>query len=52
MQPDRTAELVRLLDRRILVLDGAMGTMIQQAKLGEDDFRGPATCGLHGHAHE
>lgn len=27
------------LKKRILVLDGAMGTMIQQYKLGEDDFR-------------
>jgi 5-methyltetrahydrofolate--homocysteine methyltransferase len=37
---------------RILVLDGAMGTMIQQLKLGEADFRGPVACGLHGHAHD
>ena len=29
-----------LLRRRILVLDGAMGTMIQQYKLGEADYRG------------
>ena len=29
-----------LLEERILVLDGAMGTMIQQYKLGEEDFRG------------
>ncbi|ALO46118.1 Methionine synthase [Pseudohongiella spirulinae] len=28
------------LSKRILVLDGAMGTMIQAAKLGESDFRG------------
>ena len=40
MQPDRTDELRRLLDRRILVLDGAMGTMVQQCHLGEADFRG------------
>ncbi len=33
-------EFVRLLAERILVLDGAMGTMIQQYKLGEKDFRG------------
>jgi methionine synthase I (cobalamin-dependent) len=31
MQPDRTAELTALLRRRILVLDGAMGTQIQHA---------------------
>ncbi len=30
----------RLLADRILVLDGAMGTMIQRHGLGEDDFRG------------
>jgi 5-methyltetrahydrofolate--homocysteine methyltransferase len=34
------AEFARLLGERILVLDGAMGTMIQQYKLGETDFRG------------
>ena len=28
------------LKKRILVLDGAMGTMIQQHKLTEEDFRG------------
>jgi 5-methyltetrahydrofolate--homocysteine methyltransferase len=28
------------MSRRILVLDGAMGTMIQRYKLGEDAFRG------------
>ena len=35
MQADRTAELQSLLTHRILILDGAMGTMIQQHKLGE-----------------
>lgn len=34
------AEFVRLLTQRIVVLDGAMGTMIQQHKLTETDFRG------------
>ncbi len=29
-----------LLQERILILDGAMGTMIQQRKLDESDFRG------------
>ena len=28
------------LEKRILVLDGAMGTMIQMRELVEDDFRG------------
>ncbi|PJA07225.1 MAG: methionine synthase, partial [Flavobacteriales bacterium CG_4_10_14_0_2_um_filter_32_8] len=29
-----------ILNKRILVLDGAMGTMIQRYKLSEEDFRG------------
>ncbi len=29
-----------LLAKRILILDGAMGTMIQQYKLSEQDYRG------------
>jgi 5-methyltetrahydrofolate--homocysteine methyltransferase len=32
--------LKKLMKERILVLDGAMGTMIQQYKLSEGDFRG------------
>jgi 5-methyltetrahydrofolate--homocysteine methyltransferase len=32
--------LEQLLAERILILDGAMGTMIQARKLGEGDFRG------------
>ncbi|AMD49031.1 methionine synthase [Bordetella holmesii] len=36
----RGAEFVRLLSERILILDGAMGTMIQRYKLSEADFRG------------
>src|SRR5882757_3521102 len=39
-QPDRTEELRHLLDRRILILDGAMGTMIQRYRLDEAGFRG------------
>ncbi|MBV8516829.1 MAG: methionine synthase [Acidobacteria bacterium] len=39
-QPDRTDELRRLLSERILVLDGAMGTMIQRYRLQESDYRG------------
>ncbi|HVU49443.1 MAG TPA: methionine synthase [Polyangia bacterium] len=34
------AVLRRLLAERILILDGAMGTMIQRHKLGEADYRG------------
>ena len=28
------------LEKRILILDGAMGTMIQARKLSENEFRG------------
>ena len=49
MQPDRTAQLEALLEKRILVLDGAMGTMIQGYRLGEAEYRG--TC-FAGHAHD
>ncbi len=37
---DRRAQLEALLAERILVLDGAMGTMLQAAGLGEAEFRG------------
>ncbi|MDR3054015.1 MAG: methionine synthase [Zoogloeaceae bacterium] len=40
MQADRTAELTTLLQQRLLILDGAMGTMIQQYGLTEADYRG------------
>mgnify|MGYP003337138157 CR=1 FL=1 len=33
-------QLRELMSRRILVLDGAMGTMIQRYKLSESDYRG------------
>ncbi|MBA3658000.1 MAG: methionine synthase [Gemmatimonadales bacterium] len=36
----RLAELEPLLAQRILVLDGAMGTMIQRHRLGEAEYRG------------
>jgi 5-methyltetrahydrofolate--homocysteine methyltransferase len=37
---DKTQQLSQLLSERILVLDGAMGTMIQRYELGEADYRG------------
>ena len=37
---NRTELLEKALKERILVLDGAMGTMIQRHKLEEDDYRG------------
>ncbi|NHA15025.1 methionine synthase [Thioalkalivibrio sp. XN279] len=39
-QPDRSAELAELMRRRILLLDGATGTLMQERKLVEADFRG------------
>ena len=30
----------RILKEKILILDGPMGTMIQEKKLDENDFRG------------
>jgi 5-methyltetrahydrofolate--homocysteine methyltransferase len=41
----RLSELTPLLARRILVLDGAMGTMIQSYGLGEPDYRGERFAG-------
>lgn len=40
LHPDRVARLHEALGRRILLLDGAMGTMIQQYGLEEADYRG------------
>src|ERR1700730_6675505 len=33
-------DIVDALNQRILILDGAMGTMVQQYKLKEEDYRG------------
>ena len=49
MQPDRTSELSALLARRLLILDGAMGTMIQRHGLREADYRGER---LKDHPHD
>ncbi|MGA2855074.1 MAG: homocysteine S-methyltransferase family protein, partial [Verrucomicrobiota bacterium] len=38
--PDRIEHLQRLLRERIVIIDGAMGTMIQRHKLDEAAFRG------------
>ncbi|MDO8932507.1 MAG: homocysteine S-methyltransferase family protein, partial [Rhodocyclaceae bacterium] len=40
MQPDRTTELRAILAQRLLILDGAMGTMVQRHGLVEADYRG------------
>ena len=39
-RPDRVARLTEALSRRILVIDGAMGTMIQRHELDEAGYRG------------
>src|SRR5213596_4405199 len=38
--PDKIHPLEELLHQRVVVLDGAMGTMIQRRKLSEHDYRG------------
>ena len=40
LHPDRVAALESALAERILVIDGAMGTMIQRHRLEESDYRG------------
>ena len=49
MQADRTNELSALLAERLLILDGAMGTMIQRHGLQEADYRGER---LKDHPHD
>ncbi|HUP48879.1 MAG TPA: homocysteine S-methyltransferase family protein, partial [Thermoanaerobaculia bacterium] len=44
-QPDRSVEIRELLKKRILVIDGAMGTMIQRYSLDEAAFRGERFAG-------
>jgi 5-methyltetrahydrofolate--homocysteine methyltransferase len=46
--PDRIEHLQRLLSERIVIIDGAMGTMIQQHKLDEAAFRGARFADWHG----
>ena len=43
----RAAELPRILRERIVILDGAMGTMIQRYKLTEADYRGERFAAHH-----
>jgi 5-methyltetrahydrofolate--homocysteine methyltransferase len=44
---DRTEELRAIMSDRILVLDGATGTMLQSRDLGPDDFGGPELEGCN-----
>ena len=47
--PDRRDELIALMRERILVLDGAMGTMLQSRDLTAADFGGPELEGCNEH---
>ncbi|HEV8458337.1 MAG TPA: methionine synthase [Methylomirabilota bacterium] len=47
--PERSARLAEAFRGRILVLDGAMGTMIQSRNLGAADFRGAQYEGCNEH---
>ncbi|MGA8045298.1 MAG: methionine synthase [Dermatophilaceae bacterium] len=40
LRPDATASLTAALRERLLVMDGAMGTLVQGLGLGETDYRG------------
>jgi len=55
LNPKRVAALETALARRILVIDGAMGTMLQNYKLDEDGYRGErfarGHAGTHAHGH-
>jgi 5-methyltetrahydrofolate--homocysteine methyltransferase len=44
---DTTEQLEELLTERVLILDGAMGTMIQRYKLTEEEVRGERFRGHH-----
>ncbi|HEU6449417.1 MAG TPA: methionine synthase [Verrucomicrobiae bacterium] len=46
--PDKIGHLQKLLGERIVTIDGAMGTMIQQRKLTEKDYRGTKFDGWGG----
>lgn len=39
LHPERAAKLTAALRERILIIDGAMGTMIQRHDLQESDYR-------------
>ncbi|WP_115049043.1 homocysteine S-methyltransferase family protein [Xanthomonas arboricola] len=45
LHPERAARLTAALAERILVIDGAMGTMIQRHDLQEPDYRGTRFAG-------
>lgn len=44
---DKTTQLTNLLNDRILIMDGAMGSMLQQYQLSEADFRAERFADFH-----
>ena len=44
---ERLNQLNTLLEQRVVILDGAMGTMIQNQNLSEEDFRGERFADYH-----
>ncbi len=53
LHPDRAQKLLDALAQRILIIDGAMGTMLQSYKLDESGYRGARFVDGHdGHAHD
>lgn len=52
LHPERVASLEAALAERILVIDGAMGTMIQCHRLQEADYRGERFRGGHDSTHD
>jgi 5-methyltetrahydrofolate--homocysteine methyltransferase len=51
LRPERTEALIAALSQRILIIDGAMGTMIQRHRLEEADYRGERFAGGYDSAH-
>ncbi|MGN2244380.1 homocysteine S-methyltransferase family protein [Frateuria sp. GZRR33] len=52
LHPDRVAPLEQALRERILILDGAMGTMLQGHALDESGFRGERFANGHDTRHD
>ncbi|KWV14222.1 homocysteine S-methyltransferase family protein [Xanthomonas translucens pv. translucens] len=51
LHPQRTQKLLQALAERILIIDGAMGTMIQRHDLQEADYRGARFAAGYDGAH-
>ncbi len=51
LNPARAEKLLKALSERILVIDGAMGTMIQRHRLEETDYRGERFADGYDHSH-